>query len=114
MRLIKFNEQLNIDYIRECFITLYDDERLQYEEHFNNNHWTIRLNFINIPTLEQDANSIESNNINGILEYCKDLTSLFQNIYECIEKVKLNYGDVNDRIKIDEYRYIWINFNLNT
>ncbi len=112
----RINENLNEfdeEFVKECFIEFYDDEKIYEPEIYSNDDYDSVL--INIPELETH----DEYNVEDFVNMSNDLYEFYHNIRNSITKVKMKYncdGDVkmsyqlNTSVKSLGKRYVEIKF----
>lgn len=112
MRLRKFNENLNvldIEYIENCFIEfIYDHNKDNYIEK-SDNEFHIQIFFTEF---EKDYNEYYLRSLNKVEEHTRSILKIYENINECIDKVKLKYPNVNIKFEFsnnNDVNYHYVN-----
>jgi len=89
----KYNESLDnkdemIEYIKLCFVEFYDKgEDVVFTEEFNDGESVTFEMAIDEPKLGNDYN-----NINTFIKHGQEVTEFYEEVENCIEKVKIRYN----------------------
>lgn len=106
----KYNESkddVDIDYIQDCFIEFKDDPIYKYELE-DNEDYLISIGVDILPT----PRKVESEyKISELVEFSKKLYEFYLDIENCIDKVKLKYPNI--KYFCEEGIYTEKNNNLN-
>jgi hypothetical protein len=119
----KYNEEeVDIDYIKDCFIDFQDDVKYDYEigDIDENEGYIICIGIDVIPTPPEIDTKYS---ISKLVEYSNSLNNFYLDLENSIDKVKLKYPNIlvtcdegkytstNIKSRVMDSRYLWIRFS---
>lgn len=109
MKIRKFNEdideKLDLNYINECFISLMDNSKLN-PLIINSGDIDIVFGFdLPIGTIGEEYKEEE------LIDIGDNIKNIFTEVYSSIEKVRLEYRDININISLCDYKTGGVNKN---